>query len=95
METQPVADDAEQQWIAKYRRAIESNPSVPHTHSAHVAKHMIRRFGKILSSVGRIFDRSFRSRRENAEATIDITPRHPEAVSFGRTIGRSTGQKAS
>lgn len=53
METQPIAAvEAEQQWIAKYRRAIEANTAVPHSRSWFLSKPIMNTLAKALSSIG-------------------------------------------
>jgi len=60
--------EAEQEWIAKYRHALESVPPVQQSRSAKIRDSVVR-FGKIMvSSFGTMWDRWLRPRRSESTA---------------------------
>ncbi|MGC1370619.1 MAG: hypothetical protein WA824_00650 [Candidatus Sulfotelmatobacter sp.] len=105
METKPIAaDDVDQQWIAKYRRAIEANNMilVRHPGSAPLKKRITGMFEKVLSGIGRMLERCIRMQSRNVKTAgkhsgqkIDRSKLRPHAVSYGLKVGKSTREKAS
>jgi hypothetical protein len=102
METQPtVADDAEQQWIAKYRRAIEANISVPHSRSLPLRKCITETFVKALASVDRMLEQCVRVQPlhtknafKHSATQIDHSKLCPQAMSSRLEVRDSWREKA-
>lgn len=103
METKPiVADDAEQQWIAKYRRAIEVNNLPVRRGIAPLRKSITGMFEKVRWAVGRILEPCIRAQfweiktaGKHSGPKIDHSKLRPHAVSFGLKVGDSRREKAS
>lgn len=102
METQPIAaNDAEQQWIAKYRRALEANIPVPHSRSEPLGRRITDTVEKVLLNVARILEQCTRLQSAHAKTAIQCATRiehsklRPHTVSHGPRAGKPTGEKAS
>lgn len=103
METKPIAaDDAEQQWIAKYRQAIEANNiAVRYSGSPPLRTRLTETLAKVLSNVGGMSKGWLRAKSRKVEAAgkhgpkIDRSKLRPHAVSYGLNVGKSTREKAS
>jgi hypothetical protein len=103
MDTQPIPSaDAEQQWIAKYRRAIEANIPVQPSRSAGLKRRMVETLEGVMSSVGKILEHWMRVQSPPAETSIRLSATridpcklHPQTVRYGGTAGKSARGKAS
>ncbi len=99
METQPiVAVDAEQQWIAKYRRAIEANIPAPHSRGAPLRKRITEALEKVLSSVDEIIESCARVKSPHAKTAVKrraMQIDHSKLRPHGLTVGKSTREQAS
>jgi hypothetical protein len=60
--------EAEQEWIAKYRHALESVPPVQRTQSAQIRDSLLRVCKFLVSSFGGMWNRWFRPRRSESTA---------------------------
>ncbi len=86
METQPtIADDAEQQWIAKYRRAIEANIPVARSRSAPLRKRITGAFETVVSSVGTLFEQCIRAPLRHAKTTVKHSARQIDLPNSAHT----------
>jgi hypothetical protein len=101
METQPIpSDDAEQQWIAKYRRAIEANLPVQHSRSASFRSRMVEILAGVLSSMGKILAHGMRVQSPQAKTPIRLSATRidhcklrPQTVRYDATAGRSSRER--
>jgi hypothetical protein len=99
MDTQPIAaDHAEQQWIAKYRRAIEANIPAAHSRSGPFRKRITEALEKVLSSVGEILEPCVRVQWPRSKTAVKHSAAqidHSKLRPNGLTIGNSAHEKAS
>lgn len=105
METKPIAaEDAEQQWIAKYRQAIEANRIlVRHSGSSRLSTCITETFEKLRSNVDGMIERCVRSQSRKDRAAdkccsgpkIDRAKLRLPAARYGMKVGESMREKAS
>jgi hypothetical protein len=96
------ADDTEQQWIAKYRQAIEATAPVQYSRITALQKKAFAAYELVVASVARLFQQLISIRSPKVEAppnlgTVRIgnSKLHVGQLKYGPAIDTHIREKAS